>query len=304
MTIGPVREIAFTPASNASSSHLTGSQQEGVLVAALPRTHGALRQESHRELVALPPTSLFPMAPTLHDHDRWMCEALSRARAMQGRVWPNPAVGCVIVKDGLPVGFGETQFGGRPHAERVALADAGAAAYGASLYVTLEPCCHQGHTPPCVDAIIAAGITAVYASLQDPDPRVNGGGFAKLRAAGVQVWVGLGAIEAGDIMKGFFTRVALGRPLVTLQHQVNWGTASAVPFPFDGVLSSNGAEVSLRVLTASGAMENRPLETSDPKAFLPKLGAWGLTSVAIPSIDPLAQRCRMADLVDDEQSAI
>lgn len=304
MTIGPVRKMEIIPPNNAASSHHTCSRQEDVLVVTPPWAHGAPQQKGHRESVAIPITPLFSGTPTLPDHDRWMGEALSRARAMQGCVWPNPAVGCVIVKDGLPIGLGETQFGGRPHAERVALAEAGAAARGASLYVTLEPCCHQGHTSPCVDAIIAAGITAVYASLQDPDPRVSGGGFAKLRAAGVQVRVGLGAIEAGDIMKGFFTRVALGRPLVILQHQVNLATASAVPFPFDGVLSSSGAEVLLRVRTASGAVENRTLETSDPKVFLPKLGAWGLTSVAIPSIDPLAQRCRMAAFVDDEQSAI
>ncbi|MCH3703261.1 bifunctional diaminohydroxyphosphoribosylaminopyrimidine deaminase/5-amino-6-(5-phosphoribosylamino)uracil reductase RibD, partial [Campylobacter lari] len=115
---------------------------------------------------------------------------------MRGHVWPNPPVGCVIVKNGICIGEGATQPGGRPHAERVALDIAGEAARGATLYVTLEPCCHWGHTSPCADAIIMAGITRVVASQQDPDPRVNGGGFRQLAEAGIDVAIGEGAKEA------------------------------------------------------------------------------------------------------------
>src|SRR5713226_4079475 len=107
--------------------------------------------------------------------------ALALARRGLGRVWPNPAVGCVIVKDGRVVGRGWTQPGGRPHAETEALARAGAAAHGATAYVTLEPCCHWGRTPPCADALIAAGLHRVVVALEDPDPRVAGGGRARGR---------------------------------------------------------------------------------------------------------------------------
>ncbi len=134
-----------------------------------------------------------------------------------GRVWPNPAVGCVILNEDKVVGRGWTQPGGRPHAETEALARAGAAAHGATAYVTLEPCCHWGRTPPCADALIAARLGRVVVALEDPDPRVAGGGVARLRAAGIVVEAGLGAAEAAEINAGFFQRVRLGRPLVTLK---------------------------------------------------------------------------------------
>ena len=132
------------------------------------------------------------MRPTPHsfeDH-RWMQHALTLAMRMRGHVWPNPPVGCVIVKNGLIIAEGATRPGGRPHAERVALDRAGADARGATLYVTLEPCCHWGKTPPCADAIVEAGIAPVVCAIQDPDPRVNGGGFRVLRAAGVDLTIG------------------------------------------------------------------------------------------------------------------
>ena len=132
-------------------------------------------------------------------------------------MWPNPAVGCVIVRDDRVVGRGWTQPGGRPHAETEALARAGAAAEGATAYVTLEPCCHWGRTPPCADALIAAGVARVVVAVEDPDPRVAGGGIARLRAAGIAVEAGLGAAEAAEINAGFFLRVRHGRPLVTLK---------------------------------------------------------------------------------------
>ena len=121
----------------------------------------------------------------------YMQAALSLARRTLGRAAPNPAVGCVIVADGRVVGRGWTQPGGRPHAETEALQRAGAAARGATAYVTLEPCSHHGRTPPCTDAMIAAGIARVVVPHIDPDPRVNGAGFAKLRAAGIAVEIGL-----------------------------------------------------------------------------------------------------------------
>jgi diaminohydroxyphosphoribosylaminopyrimidine deaminase / 5-amino-6-(5-phosphoribosylamino)uracil reductase len=146
-----------------------------------------------------------------------MKAALALARRGLGRVWPNPAVGSVIVKDGLVVGRGWTQPGGRPHAETEALARAGAHAKGATLYTTLEPCSHHGKTPPCADAVIQAGIKRMVAAIEDPDPRVKGSGLARLRNAGIAVEVGLGADEAAKINAGFLKRIAEGRPLITLK---------------------------------------------------------------------------------------
>ena len=146
-----------------------------------------------------------------------MQAALALARRGLGNVWPNPAVGCVIVRDGRVVGRGWTQPGGRPHAETEALARAGDAARGATVYVTLEPCSHWGRTPPCADALIAAGVQRVVAAVEDPDPRVAGGGIARLREAGITVETGLCKAEAAEVNLGFFTRVGLGRPMVTLK---------------------------------------------------------------------------------------
>ena len=124
---------------------------------------------------------------------RFMQLALALGRRGLGRTWPNPAVGAVVVKDGVIVGRGWTQPGGRPHAEPEALRRAGEAARGATLYVTLEPCSHFGKSPPCVDAVIASGIARVVSAIEDPNPEVAGQGHAKLRAAGIAVDVGLGA---------------------------------------------------------------------------------------------------------------
>jgi diaminohydroxyphosphoribosylaminopyrimidine deaminase/5-amino-6-(5-phosphoribosylamino)uracil reductase len=146
-----------------------------------------------------------------------MNAALVLARRGLGRTWPNPAVGCVIVKDGRVVGRGWTQPGGRPHAETEALARAGTLAAGATLYTTLEPCSHHGKTPPCADAVVNAGIARVLAALEDPDPRVKGKGFARLRAAGIAVETGLGSKAAVEINAGFLMRLVQGRPLVTLK---------------------------------------------------------------------------------------
>jgi diaminohydroxyphosphoribosylaminopyrimidine deaminase / 5-amino-6-(5-phosphoribosylamino)uracil reductase len=146
-----------------------------------------------------------------------MRAALALARRRLGLTWPNPSVGCVIVKDRVVIGRGATQRGGRPHAETVALAQAGKAAKGATAYVTLEPCSHHGKTPPCAEALIASGVARVVVAAQDPDPRVSGKGIAALRAAGIEVELGLCAAEAEEVNAGFFTLMRLGRPMVTLK---------------------------------------------------------------------------------------
>lgn len=148
---------------------------------------------------------------------RWMALALSLGRRGQGKAWPNPAVGCVIVRDGRVVGRGWTQPGGRPHAETLALAHAGDLARGATVYVTLEPCVHYGQTPPCAEALIAAGVARVVAAVEDSDPRVSGQGFAMLRAAGITVDTGVLAEQAHQDMAGFLRVAGGGRPFVTLK---------------------------------------------------------------------------------------
>jgi diaminohydroxyphosphoribosylaminopyrimidine deaminase / 5-amino-6-(5-phosphoribosylamino)uracil reductase len=152
---------------------------------------------------------------------RFMQLALTLGRRGQGRTWPNPAVGAVVVNDGIIVGRGWTQPGGRPHAEPVALAQAGEAARGATLYVTLEPCSHVGKSPPCTDAVIAAGIKRVVSAIEDPNPEVAGQGHARLRAAGIMVDVGLYALEAARDHAGHFTRVRDHRPHVMLKLAVS-----------------------------------------------------------------------------------
>lgn len=144
--------------------------------------------------------------------------ALSLGRRGLGQTWPNPAVGCVLVKDGRLLARGWTQPGGRPHAERHALDAVQAdAAKGATAYVTLEPCSHTGQTPPCADALIDAGIARVVVAIEDPDPRVSGQGLAKLQAAGIEVTSGVLAAEATEDQRGFLTRIEQGRPLLTLK---------------------------------------------------------------------------------------
>lgn len=154
---------------------------------------------------------------TAEADQRFMTLALGLGARGLGSVWPNPAVGCVIVKDGRIIGRGWTQAGGRPHAETMALAQAGADARGATAYVTLEPCAHHGQTPPCATALIAAGVARVVSALTDPDPRVAGRGHAMLAAAGVAVDRGVGAAAAERMQRGFLARVQRGRPMLTLK---------------------------------------------------------------------------------------
>lgn len=146
-----------------------------------------------------------------------MAQALELAARGRSRQHPNPMVGCVLVKDGQVVGTGYHQRAGEPHAEVFALREAGAVARGATAYVTLEPCAHHGRTPPCADALIAAGITRVIAAMVDPDPRVAGRGLQKLREAGIEVTHGLMEGEARALNRPYLTLKQTGRPLVVLK---------------------------------------------------------------------------------------
>ena len=156
-------------------------------------------------------------APDVADDLRFMTLALALGRRGLGRTWPNPAVGAVVVKHGKIVGRGWTQPGGRPHAEIEALRRAGAMARGATLYVTLEPCSHHGKSPPCADAVIAAGIARVVSAMEDPNPEVAGRGHARLRTAGITVDVGIQAATARRDHAGHIRRMRDGRPHVTLK---------------------------------------------------------------------------------------
>jgi diaminohydroxyphosphoribosylaminopyrimidine deaminase / 5-amino-6-(5-phosphoribosylamino)uracil reductase len=177
------------------------------------------------------------------DHDlRFMELALGLGRRGLGRTWPNPAVGAVVVRrepDGpVIVGRGWTQPHGRPHAETQALDRAGSAACGATLYVTLEPCSHFGRTPPCADAIVAAGIARVVSALEDPNPQVAGEGHRRMAAAGITVEVGIGADAARRAHAGHFRRMREKRPQVMLKLAVSAdgkaGLAGRRPAPITG----------------------------------------------------------------------
>lgn len=147
-----------------------------------------------------------------------MEQAVALGQAVRGTTAPNPNVGCLIVKNGEIVGRGATAPGGRPHAEALALGEAGARTRGATLYVTLEPCAHRSERgPTCADAIAEAGIVRVVAAMADPDPRTDGQGFSRLEAAGVKVDVGVGLDAARESLGGYLARHKLGRPLVTLK---------------------------------------------------------------------------------------
>jgi diaminohydroxyphosphoribosylaminopyrimidine deaminase/5-amino-6-(5-phosphoribosylamino)uracil reductase len=179
---------------------------------------------------------------------RFMALALALGRRGQGRTWPNPAVGAVVVKDGVIVGRGWTQPGGRPHAEPEALRRAGEAARGATLYVTLEPCSHFGKSPPCADAIIAAGIARVVSAIEDPNPEVAGQGHARLRA--VTVDIGLDASEAARDHAGHFRRVRDKRPHVILKLAVSSDDKIAVAGHKPVAISGEAARARVHLLRA------------------------------------------------------
>jgi diaminohydroxyphosphoribosylaminopyrimidine deaminase/5-amino-6-(5-phosphoribosylamino)uracil reductase len=196
------------------------------------------------------------------DH-RWMGAALALAERGRGRTAPNPNVGCVIVAGGRVVGRGGTQPGGRPHAEAEALAQAGAAARGATAYVTLEPCAHRStRGPACADLLMAAGIARVVTALRDPDARTDGVGLERLRAAGVEVVTGLREAEARRSMAGWLTRQALGRPFVTLKLATS----------LDGCIALASGES--RWITGPEARAHAHLERSRHELILVGRGTW------------------------------
>ena len=156
-------------------------------------------------------------SPMDGDDTRFMQAVIAYARRGLGQAAPNPSVGALIVRDGIIVGRGVTRPGGRPHAETIALAQAGALARGATMYVTLEPCSHYGVTAPCCDAIVTAGVARVVCSSGDPDPRVSGRGFARMRAAGLTVSENVCAEAAARLNLGHVLRMTQGRPMVTLK---------------------------------------------------------------------------------------
>ena len=164
------------------------------------------------------------------DDRRWMAAAIALSERGRGRTAPNPNVGCIVVQGGRVVGRGWTHPGGRPHAEAMALEQAGAAACGATVYATLEPCAHESaRGPACADRLVATRPARVVAALADPDPRTAGRGFERLRAAGITVTEGVGADGARRAMAGFLTRQALGRPHVTLKLATSLDGRIALP---------------------------------------------------------------------------
>ncbi|WP_380788499.1 bifunctional diaminohydroxyphosphoribosylaminopyrimidine deaminase/5-amino-6-(5-phosphoribosylamino)uracil reductase RibD [Sphingomonas sp. R86521] len=189
--------------------------------------------------------------------------ALALAERTRGRTAPNPNVGCVIVRDGRVVGRGWTQAGGRPHAEAMALAQAGAAARDATAYVTLEPCAHVSpRGPACSDLLVAAGVKRVVAAIQDPDPRTAGAGLARLRAAGITVDTGLREAEARRSMAGFLTRRRFRRPQVTLKLATS----------LDGCIAM--ADGTSRWITGPEARAHAHLERSRHEAILVGRGTY------------------------------
>jgi diaminohydroxyphosphoribosylaminopyrimidine deaminase/5-amino-6-(5-phosphoribosylamino)uracil reductase len=192
-----------------------------------------------------------------------MATAMALAERSLGDTGNNPPVGCVLVKDNRIVGRGWTQAGGRPHAEAMALVAAASQAKGATAYVTLEPCAHQSmRGPSCASSLVEAGVTAVVAALEDPDPRTSGKGFALLRDAGIDVSVGTRAIEAARTLSGFFSRIRLFRPYVTLKLATS----------LDGMIATADGES--RWITGETARAHAHLERARADAILVGAGTY------------------------------
>ena len=228
-----------------------------------------------------------------------MRAALALARRSRGRTWPNPAVGCVIVRDGSVIARGRTRDGGRPHAEADAIANAQEPLAGATVYVTLEPCAHHGKTPPCADALVAAGVGRVVSAIEDPDPRVRGQGHARLAAAGIAVEVGEGAAEAAEINAGFFLRVREGRPLfhlklassldgriATASGESRWITGDAARADGHRLRSLHDA-----ILVGAGTVR---ADDPDLTCRLPGLAAYSPDRIVLDSQASLAATSRLA----------
>lgn len=217
------------------------------------------------------------------DDLRWMGAVLALGERGRGRTAPNPNVGCVIVKDGIVVGRGWTQPGGRPHAEAMALAQAGERARGATAYVTLEPCAHESpRGPACAPSLVAAGVARVVAAIGDPDPRTSGKGFAQIRAAGIDLTEGVGAEAARRAMAGFLARRELGRPMVTLKLAVS----------LDGCIAlANGAS---RWITGPESRAHAHLERGRHEAILVGRGTYKADAptldVRLPGLEGRAPR--------------
>lgn len=228
-----------------------------------------------------------------------MALALTLGRRGLGNAWPNPAVGAVVVKDGIVLGRGWTQPGGRPHAEVEALRRAGSAAQGATLYATLEPCSHHGQTPPCVDAILKAGITRVVSALEDPNPQIAGQGHARLRAAGVTVEVGLGAAEALRAHAGHFRRVRDGRPHVTLKLAVSADGKAGLPGRKPAQITGEAARARVQAMRAMNDALLTGIGTvlaDDPQlnVRLPGMEARSPVRVVLDSALRLPERSKLA----------
>ena len=201
--------------------------------------------------------------------ERWMKAAAALGERGRGRTAPNPCVGCLIVKDGELLGRGWTQEGGRPHAEAMALAEAGNGSRGATAYVTLEPCAEPGRGPACADTLVQAGIARVVAAIRDPFPAVDGKGFDRLRAAGIVAEIGPGAAEAERCMAGFLTRQRLGRPFVTLK----------LAMSLDGKIAP--ASGSSRWITGEDARAHAHLERSRADMIMVGRGTFEADSPAL-----------------------
>ena len=228
-----------------------------------------------------------------------MRAALALARRSLGRTWPNPAVGCVIAKDGRIVARGRTQDGGRPHAEADALRKAGDAARGATVYVTLEPCSHFGKSPPCADALVRAGVARVVSAMEDPNPEVNGQGHARLRDAGIEVEVGDGASEASEINAGFLLRVRAGRPLFHLKLASSLDGRIATASGESKWITGEGARADghrLRAAHDAILVGAATVAADDPELTcrLPGLGAYSPVRIVLDSKAGLAESSKLA----------
>lgn len=212
-----------------------------------------------------------------------MAAALALSERSRGRTAPNPNVGCILVQHGRVVGRGWTQAGGRPHAEAVALTQAGEKSRGATCYVTLEPCAHASpRGPACADLLVAAGVARVVLALRDPDPRTDGAGIARLRDAEIAVETGLLEAEARRAMAGFLTRRAKGRPFVTLKLATS----------LDGRIALASGES--RWITGPQARAHAHLERARNEAILVGRGTWDSDSpkldVRLPGLEARSPR--------------
>ena len=228
-----------------------------------------------------------------------MRAALALARRSLGRTWPNPAVGCVIVRDGRIVARGRTQDGGRPHAEADALGKAAEAARGATVYVTLEPCSHFGKSPPCADALVRAGVARIVSAMDDPNPSVNGQGHARLREAGITVEVGEGAAEAAEINAGFLLRVSAGRPLFNLKLASSLDGRIATASGESKWITGAGARADghrLRAIHDAILVGAGTVAADDPELTcrLPGLAAYSPVRIVLDSKAGLAEASKLA----------